>query len=186
MVSQSDAQSVLMNASSIFASNMCTIDQHQINGGITAFTLYEILSGKIKIKAGTSAADASYDGKKNTITVKPTLSMANVIDQSLFIHECVHATFDIGKTTIKVMLEESIAYIAQCIFLLQSNTGSLTSPKGQKIFDAAFTIARAVASQSQNVFTLGDQEMINLISAIKNNPVYKPRANAVNKYDGVS
>lgn len=185
MVSQSDAQSVLMNASSIFAANMCTIDSYQINGGLTAFPLYEILSGKITIKEGQSGGDASYSGKKNVITVKPTLNMADPIDQSLFVHECIHAAFDIGMVTVKVVLEEAIAYVAQCIFLLQSNTGPITFPKGKKIFDAAFAIAGAVNSQSKNVFSMGDQEMIDLISAIKSNPVYKSRANAENKYDGV-
>ncbi len=185
MVSQSDAQSVLMNASSILAANMCTIDSYQINGGLTAYPLYEILSGKIKIKEGKSGGDASYSGKKNTITVSSKLNLSDPGDQALFVHECVHAAFDIGQTTVKAMLEEAIAYVAQCIYMLQTTTGPMTFPQGQKIFDAAFVIARAVNSQSKNVFTLGDQEMIDLIGALKSNPVYKSRANATNKYDGV-
>jgi hypothetical protein len=185
MVSQSDAQSVLMDASSVLASNMCTIESYQINGGLTAFPLYKILSGDIKIKEGRGAGDASYDGKKNTITVSSTLNLSNSFDQALFVHECVHAAFDIGQVTVKVMLEEAIAYVTQCIILLTKTTGPLTFSRGQQIFDAAFVIARAANGQSKNVFTLADQEMINLINAIKSNPIYKARANAENTYDGV-
>jgi hypothetical protein len=102
-----------------------------INFGLTGYWIYSglfdavrerIEAGGIAVYSKPSTGTAEYDSYINALFVPLENS---ITARALIIHECVHAGLDILKAKkIRVVDDESLAYIAQSIYAIKNKTSN--------------------------------------------------------------
>jgi hypothetical protein len=145
--------------------------------------------GFIHVKVQSSFHNrAEYHPDINEIWLAPGTS------QSLIIHECTHAIFDLRKYTSAVEESEGIAYVAQELFdelksgprgryIVSSDPADPVSwVAWQSIFDMATALAKRIAAGDPWIMTKDAQFFY---WAIKNANFYRSRVGATESGDGI-
>ncbi len=142
--------------------------------------------GKISVEYDSEKNGmAEYDYTTNTIIMGFTWALDEV-KNALIIHECTHAVYDVAKTKMTTAISESIAYIAQCQYLVikRGDGKRLTSPNAAK--DLVFKLAWSIAVNLVLKDTKPTQsEQGALITAISQHPFYMGKAAGDAGFDGV-
>lgn len=150
---------------------------------------FPVLAGYVErnqIRVDDSGKDgmAEYDYNTNTIILGFTWTLDHVKD-ALILHECVHAVYDVAKTKMPVAVNEAIAYVVQCQYLLvkRGDGKRLSSPNRQK--DLVFELAWKMAAKIQKGEAPTASEKSSLLAAIGQHPFYMHNASSEVAVNGV-
>ena len=157
--------------------------------GPSSFQLVKsnILSGKISVVyiSSLGANVAKYQYKKNKLCLGFRASGVSADNEALIIHECVHAACDLSSHSVKVSLDEAVAYVAQCLYFYYRNEQALKTPGVRPTFtNPILREAWQVATLARSKKVLNDSDIQKLLRAISQHRLYSRTHSITKHYDG--
>lgn len=163
----------------------------------------DISDGYLSVKR-TGDSSSYYNAIKNTIYLK--FSTANTIEEeAMIVHEATHTMFDFQGKKMTVAASESLAYIAQCMYVQLNKsfnpnnpddrlgdwkenklTGDWEETNKDGVFKIGWQIAAKIiaASSTSGVYEVVQTDVDNMKAAVKNNPLYGSSASNLTDYNG--
>jgi hypothetical protein len=148
----------------------------------------------------TKDGSSGYDAYTNTIYL--TFPVAVTIEnQGMIVHEATHAMFDFQGKGMDIATSESLAYIAQCMYVRLNTAFDPNDPEdrlasrdkdGKKtirdgVFDWGWYIAGkiiAANSTATNVYSVSEGDMGNMKKAVEVHPWYSSIAYNQTNFNG--
>lgn len=146
-----------------------------------------VKTGKIKVSYNSKlgVGQAKYRYTHNTLFAG-FRSTAGITDrESLLVHECTHAAFDIAGKKLVRQNSEAAAYIAQCLYFYYKNEKAIKAGSKPTFKHTILKAAWAVAMKAVVNSTLSAADLKPLMDAISKNPLYLKRYMAKVPYDGI-
>jgi hypothetical protein len=167
------------------------IKMFTVNGQTLAANFYQALAAQMSLfDSMTVEYDQSLQGKaeylSKTNTMRLGFSSIQYDEQrGMIIHEATHAVCDMLKMSMTIADSETMAYVAQCQFML-ANRGDYpltgTTPEKTALFAAAWTVAKRI--QNGEILNNSDYSLVRqAVSQVKKYGI-KSLANHAG-YDGL-
>ena len=142
----------------------------------------------LKVDASIKADEAAYDTQQNAFLFPNEDLPTMLIDQALVVHEAVHAACDIAGTPTKTLLSETVAYLAQGMFIYyflkpKFDADEKHWPFGPGLVKTAFDAGKRARNKCGVALT--DEEVKPLLDAIKGHDKYKDDVGITVPYNGL-
>ena len=166
----------------------------------------DINNDYLNVRYDTSKDGSSgYSAKSNTIYLN--FSYASSIEQKgMVVHEATHAMFDFQGKKMTISVSESLAYIAQCMYVQlnrnfnpndpddrlgswkqNKDTGEWYETKRDGVFKKGWEIAKkiiAANSSGNSVYSVTSKDVDEMKKAVKDHPWYSSSASSYADFNG--
>lgn len=189
----------LLNSSELSGMKAFTFEGYKFDPSSLWLMACEIRDGRMSVAYEPKlSTKALYNSTENRLYMK-FISPDNLTRKGLVVHEITHAVCDFQAKQMDVATSESIAYIAQCMFLAingnydpnspddrvgdweeDPHTGEYFSGKRDKVFVLGYKLAMQVLNNRP----ITQEDINEMRYAIRNHPFYLNTALVSAGYDG--